>query len=312
MLGGIDYSRPDGGFQVNAPGQAIYYINGAAGVFTAKIGLGDEVLENAAKGATVNYKVYGDDDLLYEQYMDAYTDPIDVEVPMAGYQFLKLVVEEVESTLYDHACWVEPRFHASVNLLADMIEEANEKLASTGNVSQEAADALKEAIDNAQAIVDKGSDATAEEIASAAKELREAMRKFDSATYVVDKSGLYGAIILAKCIDEKDYDATEWAAFKKVYDASYEVYLKEGASQEEVDKAEEKLRRAMKDLDWVANDLNGDGVLDQKDIDILRGYIAGTTELTDEQLLLADYDGNGIVDVRDLIKWKQYLANHGG
>ncbi|WP_195985758.1 NPCBM/NEW2 domain-containing protein [Clostridium sp. D33t1_170424_F3] len=312
MLGGIDYSRPDGGFQVNAPGQAIYYIDGAAGVFTAKIGLGDEVLENAGKGATVNYKVYGDNDLLYEQYMDAYSDPIDVEVPMAGYKFLKLVVEEVESTLYDHACWVEPRFKASVNLLANMIDEAEEKLASTGNVSRDAADALRAAIDNAQAIVDKGSDATAEEIASAAKELREAMRKFDSATYVVDKSGLYGAIILAKCINEEDYDAAEWAAFKKVYDASYEVYLKEGASQEEVDKAEEKLRRAMKDLDWVANDLNGDGKLDQKDIDILRGYIAGTVELTDEQLLLADYDGNGIVDVRDLIKWKQYLANHGG
>lgn len=310
VLDGVDYSRPDGGYQVNAPGQATYYVNGSAGVFTAKIGLGDEVLKDADKGATVNYKVYGDSELLYEQYMDATMKPVDVEVPMAGYTFLKLVVEEVEDTLYDHACWIEPRFAASSDQLSDLIEEAKEQLASTGNVSKDAAEKLQTAIDNAQAVVDKG-DATVEEIASAAKDLREAMEEFDLATYVVDKSGLYGAIILAKCINEEDYSKTQWAAFKKIYDASYEIYLDDGASQEAVDKAEADLRRAMKDLDWVPNDLNGDGTLDQKDLDILRDYIAGKVELTDEQLALADYDGNGIVDVRDLIKWKQYLKEQG-
>lgn len=311
VLGGVNYDREDGGFQVNAPGQATYYVDGAAGVFTAKIGLGDEVLENAAKGATVNYKVYGDNDLLYEKYMDGTMEPVDVEVPMAGYSFLKLVVEEVEDTLYDHACWAEPRFTTSADLLNDLISEAEKRLDATGNVSQEAIDRLNAAIEGAQAIIDKGDDATAEEIAAAAKELREAMENFDSSTYVVDKAGLYGAIILAKCIDKEDYDAADWAVFQKVYDASYAVYEDEGASQEAVDKAEVKLRNAMKDLDWVGSDLNGDGVLDNEDLNMLRGYITGTVELTDEQLALADYDGNGKVDVRDMIKWKQYLAKNG-
>ena len=61
---------------------------------------------------------------------------------MAGYDFLKLVVEEVDSTEYDHACWVEPRFTPSTDPLADLIAEAEDLFNTTDNVTDEAIELL--------------------------------------------------------------------------------------------------------------------------------------------------------------------------
>lgn len=306
ILDGVNYDRPDGGFQVNPPSEVVYYLNGASGVFTTKIGIGDEV-EDDANGATVNYKIYGDDELLFEQYMDATSESVDVELPMAGYDFLKLVVEEVDSTEYDHACWVEPRFTTSTEPLAALIAEAEELFNTTDNVTDEAIELLQNAIDEAQALVDLGSEANKDDMALAAKQLRVAMQEFTDSKWVVDKAGLYGAIIMAKSLNEEDYDADKWAAFEEVYDAAYEVYLDEEATQEDVNAAEQALRDALKSLDVVAGDLDGDGELTDADIEMLQQYILGDLELTEDQMALMDYDGNGTVDIRDMIQWKKVL-----
>lgn len=79
--------------------------------------------------------------------MDATSESVDVELPMAGYDFLKLVVEEVDSTEYDHACWVEPRFTTSTEPLAALIAEAEELFNTTDNVTDEAIELLQNAID---------------------------------------------------------------------------------------------------------------------------------------------------------------------
>ena len=144
-------------------------------------------------------------------------------------------------------------------------------------------------------------------MALAAKQLRVAMQEFTDSKWVVDKAGLYGAIIMAKSLNEEDYDADKWAAFEEVYDAAYEVYLDEEATQEDVNAAEQALRDALKSLDVVAGDLDGDGELTDADIEMLQQYILGDLELTEDQMALMDYDGNGTVDIRDMIQWKKVL-----
>ena len=63
----------------------------------------------------------------------------------------------------------------------------------------------------------------------------------------------------------------------------------------------------MKSLDVVAGDLYGDGELTDADIEMLQQYILGDLELTEDQMALMDYDGNGTVDIRDMIQWKKVL-----
>ena len=85
------------------------------------------------------------------------------------------------------------------------------------------------------------------------------------------------------------------------------MYLDEEATQEDVNAAEQALRYAFKSLDVVAGDLDGDGELTDADIEMLQQYILGDLELTEDQMALMDYDGNGTVDIRDMIQWKKVL-----
>lgn len=52
-------------------------------------------------------------------------------------------------------------------------------------------------------------------------------------------------------------------------------------------------------------DLDRDGSITQDDLDLVNGYIAGTQELTNLQLILADVNGDGVVDEKDA----QYIAD---
>ena len=74
-------------------------------------------------------------------------------------------MEEVDSTEYDHACWVEPRFTTSTEPLAALIAEAEELFNTTDNVTDEAIELLQNAIDEAQALVDLGSEANKDDMA---------------------------------------------------------------------------------------------------------------------------------------------------
>ena len=261
------------------------------------------------------YKVYGDDELLYEQFMDVNSETIEVNVPMVGYDILKLVVDEYDDTLYDHACWIEPRFMTSTAPLSKIIEEANAKLAAAvpgildGQTPQEAVDTFSAAIAAAQEVADKGEDASMEEIAAAAKDLRAAIIAFDASKVVVDKSELCGMIMLSKLLDESNYTAEKWAAFQEVYAEVLDVYNRTDVSQKDVDDAVAALGAAYKELNVVRGDVNGNGVLDEEDLAWIKEYIGGQREFTPEQVILADYDGNGKVNVLDLLKWKLELQN---
>ena len=60
-------------------------------------------------------------------------------------------------------------------------------------------------------------------------------------------------------------------------------------------------------VNLFAGDLDGDGELTDADIEMLQQYILGDLELTEDQMALMDYDGNGTVDIRDMIQWKKVL-----
>lgn len=49
----------------------------------------------------------------------------------------------------------------------------------------------------------------------------------------------------------------------------------------------------------VKGDVNGDGVLDAKDYQLIKRHVLGITRLTDEQQALADLNGDGRVTARD-------------
>lgn len=49
----------------------------------------------------------------------------------------------------------------------------------------------------------------------------------------------------------------------------------------------------------TTGDLNGDGVIDENDYNLLNGYLSDNQELTPEQIKIADTNGDGIVDDKD-------------
>ncbi len=53
------------------------------------------------------------------------------------------------------------------------------------------------------------------------------------------------------------------------------------------------------DVNPVMGDLNGDGIIDRNDYNLLEGYLSGKIQMTDEQKKLADTNGDGIVDEND-------------
>ncbi len=57
----------------------------------------------------------------------------------------------------------------------------------------------------------------------------------------------------------------------------------------------------------LTGDLNGDGVIDGKDLDLLDRYLSGEISLTEEQKKLADTNGDGVVDNKDRDTLEQYI-----
>jgi len=58
-----------------------------------------------------------------------------------------------------------------------------------------------------------------------------------------------------------------------------------------------------------AGDINGDGQVDISDIVLVKGYLAGTTKLTPEQIKRADVNGDGKVTKRDVNLIRDYSIN---
>ena len=58
----------------------------------------------------------------------------------------------------------------------------------------------------------------------------------------------------------------------------------------------------------LIGDVNLDGVVNVDDATVLQSFLAEYTDMTDEQLALADTDGDGSIDVRDVTQIQRYLA----
>jgi hypothetical protein len=54
-------------------------------------------------------------------------------------------------------------------------------------------------------------------------------------------------------------------------------------------------------------DIDGDGIITQHDIDMVKDYISGVIILTDEQWVNADTDLNQVVDQRDVVNLERYI-----
>lgn len=67
-------------------------------------------------------------------------------------------------------------------------------------------------------------------------------------------------------------------------------------------------------LDFTYGDANGDGVINGKDIEIIKKYLANydysTGKSTIELALGADANGDGVVDGKDVIRLKKYMENY--
>ena len=59
---------------------------------------------------------------------------------------------------------------------------------------------------------------------------------------------------------------------------------------------------------YILGDVNRDGVVDIKDVTVLRRYLAGTVAGSDVDLLAADCNGDGVVDIKDVTILRRYLA----
>ena len=119
----------------------------------------------------------------------------------------------------------------------------------TGNVSQEAHDALAAAITKAQ---DALNSADAAVLSQAADELKQAADAFESQIITTDKSELNELIAKAQLLQEEGHTASSWAAFETALTQA-ETILAQSNSQEEVDKAVTDLQAAMDALQSKAS-----------------------------------------------------------
>ncbi len=53
----------------------------------------------------------------------------------------------------------------------------------------------------------------------------------------------------------------------------------------------------------VGGDINGDGVADKKDVQLILDYVTGKSDLTSEQIKVADINGDGVADVADALMY---------
>ncbi|MFR9256437.1 MAG: hypothetical protein ACLVJ6_13580, partial [Merdibacter sp.] len=119
----------------------------------------------------------------------------------------------------------------------------------TGNVSQEAHDALAAAIAKAQDALDS-TDASV--LSQAAEELKQAAETFTDQIITTDKSELNEWIAKAHALQGSAYTTDSWAALETAL-AQAETILAQSDSQEEVDQAAADLQNAMNALQAKAS-----------------------------------------------------------
>jgi hypothetical protein len=61
---------------------------------------------------------------------------------------------------------------------------------------------------------------------------------------------------------------------------------------------------------YQLGDINGDGVINQDDLDLLSNYILGYEGLSEKQKVLADINKDGILNTADTLKLSQYINGY--
>ncbi|WP_040197032.1 NPCBM/NEW2 domain-containing protein [Candidatus Soleaferrea massiliensis] len=321
-IDGVTYEK---GLGAHATAEFQYYIGGKSVLFEARGGIDDEVIVGSTADwqGEVAFKVYGDDVLLYDSGMitGGVDTGVDISVPVVGYDVLKLVIDEGTDDRYDHADFGNPRIseYIATEELGELIAKAEELAASVevgdlnGQYAQETVDNFHEAIANAQAIID-GENLTAQMVDEAFVSLKAAMESFSGAANVVDRTNLGFVILEGMLKKEADYTEASWAVFAPVFENAWNVITTEAVSQADVDAAETALLDAIAQLREVGyvpelGDVNCDGVINNDDLMLLKAYINGQAEFTAEQFAAGDIDGNGKINVLDLLQLKLMIAN---
>ena len=110
------------------------------------------------------------------------------------------------------------------------------------------------------------------------------------------------------------YSEESRVAFITAFDTAKSVLANETATQAAIDKAESDLFEAMQNLDRQAyqkGDADGNGVVDVKDIIDVRNHIMGTERLTQEQALdAADANSDGIINIFDLLTMRDIILRN--
>ena len=70
-----------------------------------------------------------------------------------------------------------------------------------------------------------------------------------------------------------------------------------------------KLPEILEGTDYKLGDVNGDGVINSEDFNLLNNYMQGNESLTLQQIKAADINKDGKIDAMDSYKLQQYIAN---
>ncbi len=68
-----------------------------------------------------------------------------------------------------------------------------------------------------------------------------------------------------------------------------------------------KLPELVEGIDYVLGDVNGDGVIDNKDLTLVQNYIMETQSLTDKQFKAADVNKDNMIKTIDYMKIQNYI-----
>ena len=321
-IDGVTYEK---GLGAHASAEFQYYIGGKSVLFEAIGGIDDEVIVGSTADwqGEVSFKVYGDDELLYDSgnITGGVDKGVEISVPVIGHDVLKLVIDEGADDRYDHADFANPRIseYVATKELGELIAQAEEKVASlvvgnmNGQYTQETVDNLNELIANAQAVVDSEAP-TAATVNEAYNNLSKAMADVDSSAVIVDKSNLGFAILEALLKEKKDYTVPSWTVFEEALENAWNVATTDAVSQDDIDAATQELLNAMAALkpagtELTLGDINGDGVMNEDDISMIRDHISGKIVFTDVQFGAADINKDGKINVLDMLALKLMIEN---
>ena len=156
----------------------------------------------------------------------------------------------------------------TVNKLAPNFDKLGEILEEVENLeeknyTEESMQTLLDAVEQAQAVVEKGDAAYQYEVDAAVSAVRAAIDGLQESVVTVDKTTLKDALDKFDGYNSKDYTEESWAAYKAAYDAAMNVFNDKNATQEQVDNALTALNNAANGLKKAGTTDNTSGAADQ-------------------------------------------------